>query len=63
MQCNCGGETENLEHKIKTEKKALEWVGYVVPVPIFISQDRCTACGRQMTTIYNSERKRILRRG
>ena len=54
MQCNCGGETRESTHEVKTLGKAQEWDSTVTPgdLPIRVQQDRCPGCGRSRVTIY-----------
>lgn len=65
MQCNCGGETRNQSHTVKSLKKGREWskaVNYS-DLPIKVDRDQCGACGRYKARIYSASGRLIDRRG
>jgi hypothetical protein len=49
MQCPCGAETHNLEHEVKSLKKAQEWAAHITKadLPIRVWRVACPACGRE----------------
>lgn len=46
MQCNCGGETKQLNHVITKSQSKIDWMGIDYDFPVRIERDLCKSCGR-----------------
>jgi len=55
MQCPCGAETVKSVSKVLTKMKAMEWTKGKPPksLPVYIDQDKCSACRRIMYKVYS----------
>lgn len=63
MICNCGNETTDSTHTVKTLEKANEWgKGRIVPsqLPVKVSQDKCGACGRLHVMVYDNQNRPVI---
>ncbi len=59
MQCTCGGMITAESHEIKTEKKAIEWIGESIDkeedLPLNVEKYNCNGCTRFAYIITNKK--------
>jgi|GEM_PF-2867710 len=62
MYCKCGGLCGESNYEVSTEKKAVEWLGFVPELPISVMSKTCRACGRVFVKIEDANGN-VLRHG
>lgn len=64
MQCQCGGEVLNFNHRLKTERGANVWAKgcySLEQLPLRIDQYSCNGCKRYAFIVTDKDRKAVRR--
>lgn len=65
MQCKCGGEIRDFEHKVLTIRKGVEWFAECTDaeLPLLINQKKCNGCTQTGYEVRNFENMLLKRHG